>query len=68
MNITSEDQLQFNQILSTKKLGRTAYFVKTAESTNDIAWEKFIEGAPDGTLIVAEEQTKGRGRRERRWF
>lgn len=68
MNNISLDQSRFNQMLSTKEFGRTAYFVKTAESTNDMAWEKFIEGAPNGTLIVAEEQTKGRGRQGRRWF
>lgn len=68
MNTTSEDQLQLNQILSTKALGQRSYFFETAESTNDHAWEKLAEGAPHGTLIVAKEQTQGRGRHGRRWF
>lgn len=68
MNQTSLEELQFKQILSTKALGQRSYFFETAESTNDLAWEKLVEGAPHGTLIVAKEQTKGRGRHGRRWF
>ncbi len=42
------------------RLGETA-------STNDDARRMAIEGAADGTLIWAERQTSGRGRRGRRW-
>ena len=37
-------------------------------STNDAASAWVYEGAPDGALIVADEQTAGRGRGDRRWF
>jgi BirA family biotin operon repressor/biotin-[acetyl-CoA-carboxylase] ligase len=37
------------------------------ESTNDLARARAEAGAPDGTLIVAAEQTKGRGRHGRPW-
>lgn len=37
-------------------------------STNDVALEMAHEGAPEGTVVVAQSQTKGRGRRGRQWF
>ena len=36
-------------------------------STNDVAREWALAGAPDGALVVAARQTRGRGRRERTW-
>lgn len=37
-------------------------------STNDEARRLAREGAPHGTVVHADEQTAGRGRRERAWF
>lgn len=37
------------------------------DSTNLFAKELARHGAPEGTLVLAEEQTAGRGRLERRW-
>jgi BirA family biotin operon repressor/biotin-[acetyl-CoA-carboxylase] ligase len=37
------------------------------DSTNDEARRRAAEGAPDGTVIVAERQTAGRGRQGRSW-
>ena len=37
-------------------------------STNDEALRLAREGAPDGTVVVAEQQTAGRGRQGRRWI
>ncbi|NCD22684.1 MAG: biotin--[acetyl-CoA-carboxylase] ligase [Spartobacteria bacterium] len=36
-------------------------------STNDVAREWALGGAPDGALVVAARQIRGRGRRERIW-
>lgn len=36
-------------------------------STNDLALTWLEQGAPDSSLIVADSQTKGRGRMQRRW-
>lgn len=42
--------------------------LQKTDSTNDQAWREALEGAPDGTVVVAEEQTCGRGRFGRSWF
>lgn len=36
-------------------------------STNDVAREWALAGAPDGAVVVAARQIRGRGRRERTW-
>ncbi|MFW5986528.1 MAG: biotin--[acetyl-CoA-carboxylase] ligase, partial [Halanaerobiales bacterium] len=40
----------------------------SVDSTNDKARKLIEEGAGEGTVVVAERQTKGRGRRGRGWF
>jgi BirA family transcriptional regulator, biotin operon repressor / biotin---[acetyl-CoA-carboxylase] ligase len=47
--------------------GEIRYFDQT-DSTNLRAKAMAAAGAPEGTLIIAEEQTEGRGRRGRNWF
>ncbi len=38
------------------------------DSTNRLAKEMAEKGAPEGTVVVADSQTAGRGRLGRRWF
>jgi len=40
---------------------------ESVASTNDVAARLADEGAPEGTIVVAEEQTAGRGRHGRSW-
>ncbi len=42
------------------------WFAET-ESTNDVARDWALAGAPEGAVVVAARQTVGRGRRERIW-
>jgi BirA family biotin operon repressor/biotin-[acetyl-CoA-carboxylase] ligase len=44
------------------------HYLETVGSTNDYARQLAESGAPDGALVVADEQTRGRGRLERRWL
>ncbi|MDP2809948.1 MAG: biotin--[acetyl-CoA-carboxylase] ligase [Rhodocyclaceae bacterium] len=40
----------------------------SCDSTNAVLLSRADAGAPSGTVIIAEEQTAGRGRRGRRWI
>jgi BirA family biotin operon repressor/biotin-[acetyl-CoA-carboxylase] ligase len=43
-------------------------FFETIGSTNDVAASLIASGASEGTVVVADAQTAGRGRRGRSWF
>lgn len=47
-------------------VGQLIYLPCTS-STNDVAREMAEQGARDGTVVVADVQTRGRGRMGRRW-
>jgi BirA family biotin operon repressor/biotin-[acetyl-CoA-carboxylase] ligase len=53
--------------LSTSLLGRPVIHFRTIGSTMDEARKAALDNAPEGTLVVAEEQTAGRGRFQRTW-
>lgn len=64
------DKVTANEIglgLQTEFLGRTVYFEESVASTQQIAARLAYEGAAEGTIVVAEEQTAGRGRLSRKW-
>ena len=59
--------------LSAHQLGErwsrdTVHVLDSVESTNDAAKQLAEDGAPDGTIVLAREQTKGRGRAGHSWF
>jgi len=58
-------EIQFE--LKTKLLGNTVYYHETLTSTMDEAFKLGMDGAPEGTIVCAESQTKGRGRLGRSW-
>lgn len=53
--------------LATRTLGRPLYFYASVDSTNVQAARLAREGAEDGTTVVADTQTGGKGRLGRRW-
>ena len=55
-------------VQQTKWLGKVWKFLEVTTSTQDEAKKWVQEGAPHGALVVAEEQTQGRGRLGRLWF
>ena len=54
--------------LKTRLIGRRIHAFRRVHSTNTVAAQLAAGGAPDGTVVVAEEQTHGRGRHGREWF
>jgi BirA family biotin operon repressor/biotin-[acetyl-CoA-carboxylase] ligase len=64
------DLMMNEELLRTALIGlpvpRVVYYSETG-STNDIAQALLEQDAPDGTLVAADSQTKGRGRLGRHW-
>ncbi len=68
--MTNTDSLDPQTIIN--KLGSSLFaqnlvFHRSLDSTNTLAKELAAQGAPEGTLVLAEEQREGRGRMGRRW-
>jgi len=53
--------------LQTKLIGKTIHYFSEITSTNDLAKEMALLGAKEGTVIIAETQTSGKGRLSRKW-
>lgn len=53
--------------LQTQTLGQRIVFYERVGSTNDVAKQLADAGEPEGTLVIADEQTAGRGRLGRTW-
>jgi BirA family biotin operon repressor/biotin-[acetyl-CoA-carboxylase] ligase len=49
------------------RFGLPRHHFRVTDSTNERARELALAGAPGGTVVTAEEQTAGRGRRQRAW-
>ncbi len=54
--------------LNTKFIGKKIHYFDSLSSTMDTAYELGVKAAPEGTLVLAEAQAKGKGRLERSWF
>lgn len=68
---SSPDRLfpfEISRNLHTKFIGKKIHYFDYLSSTMDLAMQLGMQGAADGELILAEAQTKGRGRLGRNWF
>ncbi len=65
--MTDFDPAAFQESLATRVVGRFLVFREVVDSTMVLARREADEGAPHGTVVLAEEQTAGRGRKGR-WF
>ena len=54
--------------MRTTHLGHRIYHYPEIGSTNDRAIELAAAGEPEGSIVIAEQQTRGRGRRDRTWI
>jgi BirA family biotin operon repressor/biotin-[acetyl-CoA-carboxylase] ligase len=69
--VSAPDQLTAVEIshgLRAHTIGRHILAYRSVQSTNDIAATQAEHGATEGTIVVADQQTKGRGRLGRTWF
>ncbi len=58
----------FKAILKTKYLGKEFIYFNSVDSTNDEAFRVAEEKPLNGTVVLAEVQTLGRGRGEKTWL
>lgn len=68
--ISSPDLLTFEEVnpyLNTNYIGKDIRYYNTIDSTNTKAKELGTAGAKEGTVVISEEQTGGRGRLGRQW-
>lgn len=54
--------------LTTKSFGRTVVSFESIDSTNTVAKGMHRSEALHGTVVIADEQTAGRGRLQRQWL
>ena len=50
-----------------RTVGSEIHHFTTVSSTMDIAWDLANKGAVDGTVVVSDHQSAGRGRVDRTW-
>lgn len=61
------NQLALEQAFSDLPIGDIQYF-DSVGSTNDVALAWASQHATDLSLVIADEQTAGRGRFDRKWY
>lgn len=50
------------------EIGAKIHWIESCTSTSDLAKELAHEGAEEGTVVIADEQTRGRGMKGRTWY
>lgn len=60
-------ETEIKSLLKTRWAGRSLVFLDEIDSTNQEARRQAELGAPHGTLVIAEQQHSGKGRRGRSW-
>lgn len=54
--------------LKTDLIGQSIIYYPSLGSTNEVLKGLAAQGAPEGTLVIADEQTAGKGRLGRKWL
>ncbi len=53
--------------LKTKEIGKRVYYFEEIDSTQNFAQQIALDKKENGTIVIAERQTAGRGRLDRKW-
>ncbi|MEM2102974.1 MAG: biotin--[acetyl-CoA-carboxylase] ligase [Candidatus Bathyarchaeia archaeon] len=56
------------RLLETEFVGREIHYYEKVSSTNTVAKQQALDDAREGTTIIAETQTRGKGRLNRPWI
>ncbi len=56
-----------NAVLGTAFIGRNVYYLDSVGSTQDSAKSFALSGAAEGTVVIAAQQTAGKGKRGAEW-
>ena len=54
--------------LATDFIGQVIKYYRKIDSTNTKAWELISKNTPNGTVIISDNQLKGRGRQSNKWI
>ena len=54
--------------LETRFVGKRTLYFPSLTTTMDVARQEALGGAPEGTVVIADEQTAARGRLQRVWL
>ena len=58
---------KINGLLKTDNLGKVIHYYGEIGSTNTVLFELALKGASEGTTVIADAQTQGKGRLGRTW-
>ena len=61
------DARKIKDSLNCERIGSDILFIPEVDSTNNLAKKYLLDGADEGLVLVAESQTKGKGRLGRNW-
>ena len=53
--------------LKTKTIGKRVYYFEEIDSTQNFAQQIALDEKENGTIVIAEKQTAGKGRLDRKW-
>ncbi len=58
----------YKEKLYTNFFGQVIKYYQKLDSTNTKAWELISKNTPNGTVIITDDQLKGRGRQSNKWL
>lgn len=64
-DLLSEDRIK--SVIKTELFAQKIYAFWSVGSTNEFAYLRATQSEKEGTLVIAEKQTKGKGRKLRQW-
>ncbi len=65
---TSPGEAFMFRSLRTRTFGQKIHSYSKVTSTNDVAYRLALEGGDEGEVVLAREQTRGKGRGDHYWF